>query len=341
MKVLLFSVSFFAASLSSAATSSGMTWNENLVAQLKTQTAFAAFCKKPKGVFTKEACVNSAKDAGFKNFKFKNVELVSPAVVRVGDGPRSVEISFGEKYGQFALNGRTIDFAAMNSKEIADKISAALPKVGAASLFMNSAHAATDTFIYLKRAVHAMLAAKSDEEVCENAQKVVDICSGTATMTGTDGLIKAQDKFSKLLQNASHSPEQLNEAAAEVEEEAERANTFLDLSAGLFLNAYGRSPDNCEVKVREEDKEKGSLTEKKTKASGVLSECKDKFAKKQDENNKAVAALNLKLDNTKATELVARATESLNNINFSMTKQSAPEFTSARKSKLKKPEGQN
>jgi hypothetical protein len=315
MKALLFTLSFFVVSVGNTATVK-MTWDKNLIAKLKNQTAFSVFCQKPKGVFAKEACAESAKDPGFKKFKFKVMEMVSATTIRVGDGPRSVEISFGAKSGQYTLNSRTIDFATMTAAEITEKISSALPRVAAASFLMNNAYAAEETFIYLNKAVHAMLASTSDKKVCEDTQTVVDICEGTATMTGADALAKAQSNYAALLAKGSVGIEELKGAAVKVEEAADRASSFLDLSAGLVKHAYGKTPDLCEVTVKD----------KKAKAQEVLSKCQGQFEQKQNEINEALKAMSSSQDSAVSTALVEKVTEQLNDINFAMTKHSRPQL---------------
>jgi hypothetical protein len=234
--------------------------------------------------------------------------MVSATTIRVGDGSRSVEISFGVKSGQYTLNSRTVDFATMTAAEITEKISSALPKV-ATSLWLSKAYAGEETFIYLSKAVHAMLASKSDDVICEHAQKVVEICGGDLPMTGAIGLLNAQTAYVGVRLDKSASISQLQDAAEKVRDAAEHYGAFVNLSAGLIHTAYERSSESCEITIKE----------KKINARIALLACEEQAKINQKEVDKTVAQMGIESSGFTAAQLQTLDRE-LADVNFSQTK---------------------
>jgi hypothetical protein len=266
MKGILVSLVLTSSSLAGAAAAPQYIFSKDMVTQLKGQSVYSAYCQKPVGHFTKEACAIGKKNADFANFKFKNLELVNAKTLRVGDGSRSFEITRGNIMGEFSINGKKIDFAKLTPEEIQNRVSDAIPKLSA-SFFMNHAEAADAPLSPLAAAVSTMLSKTTDDETCVATQAVIDSCQGDKDASLAMTAMNISSATSDFTQAREIS--QKVEAAQKMMK-AKQAFDAIAMASGVYIKmAYTSVPVMCVVEVKGQ----------KMPAKGALLDCDDQIQK--------------------------------------------------------------
>jgi hypothetical protein len=207
MKIVLFSLGLVLATSFAQAATSTFTWDKKEIESLKGKEVYSAYCSGKTSGFTKDVCDRVSKSTSFKKFKFKTLEWVDNGTIRVGDGPRTVEIKRGARPGSFAMNGKNFDFGAMSHDEIRAKISAALPRVSGASLFMSAAYADDEINVIeeMTEAVDLMASNVTDRERCKAVQKIVSLCLDDGSrMPGSENVITAMKNYEAQKTRSGH-----------------------------------------------------------------------------------------------------------------------------------------
>lgn len=197
MKIVLFGMGLILATSAQAAKLT-YTWDKKEFEALKGKEVYSFYCTPKTGGFTKEVCDRVSKSASFKKFKFKALEWVDNTTIRVGDGPRTVEIKRGARPGSFSMNGKIFDFGKQKGPEIRDAIGAALPRVARTSIFINAAYAEErgDVVVELRDAVNLITAEASNEDQCKAAQQIADLCLDPGSLVpGGENLASAMKNY--------------------------------------------------------------------------------------------------------------------------------------------------
>ncbi len=150
-------------------------WDKAFVSNLKSKTLADNFCKERNSSLTGTICADIAKSGRNLNWKIKKVEQINPTTLTLSDGQRSVQIAHGAERGTYIINNKKFDLSKFSSvSEFLTGIKELVPKVGRHSLWMNEANAAV--LADLNDAVALVLAQTSDDDTCQAAKRVVQIC---------------------------------------------------------------------------------------------------------------------------------------------------------------------
>jgi hypothetical protein len=237
MKIVLFSVGLILAATSAQAAKLTFTWDKKEIESLKGKEVYSVYCAPKVEGFTKEACDHVSKSASFKKFKFKTLEWVDNTTIRVGDGPRSVEIKRGARPGSFSMNGKSFDYGTMTQEQVRKKIGAALPRVGRTSLFMNVAYAGMEfeeVVQDLSDAIGLIGAAKTDKERCDIYQKMIWLCEEDAMdKPNTEMVIAAVKNYTE-----QKTPADQKVAAKKAFAAVENFNNLIEQARDLVSDAH-------------------------------------------------------------------------------------------------------